>query len=46
MMDRRSGDPAVSCAATEQACKVLGFEAQLGLDDMCAGNWQFTKETE
>ncbi len=42
--NRRPGDPAVSCAATDLARKLLGFEAQLGLDDMCAGNWQFIKE--
>ncbi len=39
--DRRAGDPAVSCAATGQAKAVLGFEAQLGLEDMCVGNWHF-----
>ncbi len=44
--DRRSGDPAVSCAATDRARAILGFEAQLGLEDMCAGNWRFLKEAE
>lgn len=43
---RRPGDPAVSCAATDKARAVLGFEAQLGLDEMCAGNWQFAREAE
>lgn len=44
--DRRAGDPAVSCAATAQAGTVLGFEAQLGLGEMCAGNWHFLKEAK
>ena len=43
---RRAGDPAVSCAATEKAKATLGFEAQLGLEDMCAGNWRFLTEAE
>lgn len=44
--DRRPGDPAISWAATEKARTVLGFEAQLGLDEMCEGNWQFVREAE
>ncbi|MEX0279236.1 MAG: UDP-glucose 4-epimerase GalE [Ruegeria sp.] len=44
IVDRRQGDPAISCAATERAQDVLGFRAQLGLEDMCAGNWRFVKE--
>ncbi len=44
IVERRPGDPAVSCAAIDEARNVLEFEAQLGLKDMCAGNWHFAKE--
>ncbi len=44
--ERRDGDPAISCAAIERAKAILGFEAQLGLEDMCAGNWRFLTEAD
>ncbi len=39
--DARSGDAAVSCAATVRAKEILGFETQYGLANMCESNWRF-----
>lgn len=40
--DRRPGDIATSYADTSLAKKLLGWEAQLGLDEMCRDSWNFT----
>ncbi len=41
---RRDGDVARSLAAVRKAEKLLGWKAQLNIDDMCSStwNWQFT----
>ncbi|MGN1480773.1 UDP-glucose 4-epimerase GalE [Porcipelethomonas sp.] len=39
---RRAGDIAWSYADTTLAKKLLGWEAQSGLDKMCADSWNFT----
>ncbi|SDY83449.1 UDP-glucose 4-epimerase GalE [Citreimonas salinaria] len=41
IVDRRIGDAAVSFADTRQARRVLGFEAQHGLSEMCRSSWRF-----
>ena len=38
---RRDGDPAASYADVTAAREILGFEAKLGLDDMCASSWNW-----
>ncbi len=40
--DRRPGDIATSYADTSLAKKLFGWEAELGLDDMCRDSWNFT----
>lgn len=40
--DRRPGDIATSYADTSLAKTLLGWEAELGLDDMCRDSWNFT----
>ena len=41
IVPRRPGDPPVSYAETTRAAEMLGFEAEHGLDAMCASNWAF-----
>lgn len=38
---RRSGDVAMCYATAERARKELGWQARLGLDEMCASTWRF-----
>lgn len=38
---RRPGDPAESCADTEKAKALLGFETRFDLDDMCTSSWKW-----
>lgn len=40
--ERRAGDIATSYADTSLAKKLLGWEAELDLDDMCHDSWNFT----
>jgi UDP-glucose-4-epimerase len=40
---RRPGDIATCYADTQKAKQTLGWEAKLGIDDMCADTWRFTK---
>lgn len=40
--ERRAGDIATSYADTSLAKKLLGWEAELDLDDMCRDSWNFT----
>ena len=42
IVDRRSGDPAMSYAETRKAHEVLGFKAHYGLQDMCESDWVFS----
>lgn len=39
---RRAGDIATSYADTSLAKKLLGWEAELDIDDMCRDSWNFT----
>jgi len=39
--ERRAGDVAVSYANAEKAKKLLGWTAELTLDEMCADSWRF-----
>ena len=39
--DRRPGDIATCYAATEKAEKVLGWKAELSLEDMCKDSWNW-----
>lgn len=41
---RRAGDVAASLAATDKAAALLGWTAQLGLDDMCASTWRWQSQ--
>lgn len=40
--ERRAGDIATSYADTKLAKEILGWEAKLGLDEMCRDSWNFT----
>ena len=39
--DRRTGDVPIYCAVADKAQTVLGFSAELGLDDMCSSSWNW-----
>ena len=41
MADRRPGDVAVVYGAPDKAKAELGWEAELGLDQMCADSWRW-----
>ncbi|MCL2080485.1 MAG: UDP-glucose 4-epimerase GalE [Oscillospiraceae bacterium] len=41
--ERRPGDIAESCADASKALKLLGWRAELGLDEMCADAWNYEK---
>lgn len=41
--DRRPGDVASCYASPDKARADLGWEAALGLDDMCASMWRFER---
>ena len=43
MEGRRGGDIAACYACAEKAKKELGWEAKLGIDDMCESLWNFRK---
>lgn len=43
LADRRPGDAAISFASVARARNLLGFEARLGLTEMCASNWAFLR---
>lgn len=43
VVNRRPGDVAVSYADPAKAMRVLGWEAQKGLDEMCADAWKWQK---
>ena len=43
MEGRRGGDVAACYACAEKAKRELGWEATLGIDDMCADLWNFRK---
>ena len=42
--DRRSGDNAISFAAVSKAKKILKWEAQCSLEEMCKDGWNFSKQ--
>lgn len=42
IVERRAGDIATSYAKTDLAKKLLGWEAKLNIEDMCADSWNFT----
>ena len=44
IVDRRPGDLASYYAATERAKKVLDWEPQLGLAEMCASTWNWQQQ--
>lgn len=41
---RRPGDIATCYASTEKAKEILHWQAELGIDDMCADAWRWQKE--
>ena len=41
---RRPGDIAVCFADPEKAKKLLGWQAQFGIEDMCRDSWNFVKQ--
>ena len=41
MKDRRPGDVAVVYGDASKAKAELGWEAKLGLEDMCADSWRW-----
>jgi UDP-glucose 4-epimerase len=41
LTDRRPGDVAACYASVERAKSELGWEAKLGLEEMCSSTWQF-----
>lgn len=43
LTDRRPGDVAACYASVERAKSELGWEAKLGLEEMCSSTWQFEK---
>lgn len=43
MAPRRSGDIATCYADASKAKEIFGWEAKLGIDEMCADSWNFTK---
>ncbi len=42
IVDRRPGDIAECYANPEKSKKELGWEAKLGIEEMCASSWKFT----
>lgn len=44
IVDRRSGDVAVSCADASLAAQEIGWHAQKGLEDMCRDAWRFANQ--
>ena len=44
MAPRRAGDIAAVYASAEKAKKELGWEAKLGLDEMCSSLWRFRRK--
>lgn len=44
IMPRRPGDTAASIADASLAYKLLGWQAKLGLDQMCADQWAFVSK--
>lgn len=46
MAPRRAGDAAVSFANVEKAQRVLGWRAELGVEDMCRDAWNWQKNCE
>ena len=45
LTDRRPGDIAECYADPTKAKEVLGWEATMGIDEMCADSWNFTVKT-
>lgn len=43
IVDRRPGDIATTYAKADKAKEVLGWEASLGIDDMCQDSWRWQK---
>lgn len=43
MAPRRAGDIATCYADASKAKEIFGWEAKLGIDEMCADSWNFTK---
>ena len=41
---RRKGDIATSYASTEKAKSILGWQAKLSLDEMCADTWRWQSQ--
>ena len=41
LADRRPGDVSTVYGSPEKAKAELGWEAQLGLEDMCADSWRW-----
>ena len=46
LVGRREGDVAVSCASVVKAKNFLGWQAQRGLDEMCASIWRWQQSCE
>ena len=44
IVDRRSGDVAVSCADPSRAALEIGWHAQKGLEEMCRDAWRFANK--
>ena len=44
IVDRRSGDVAVSCADPSRAALEIGWHAQKGLEEMCRDAWRFANQ--
>jgi UDP-glucose 4-epimerase len=42
--ERRTGDVTVCYADAEKAKKEMGWEAKLGLDEMCADAWRWQQQ--
>ncbi|MCL2055704.1 MAG: UDP-glucose 4-epimerase GalE [Oscillospiraceae bacterium] len=43
---RREGDTAVCCADPAKAKRLLGWEAAIGLDEMCRDSWNYAKKLQ
>lgn len=43
IVERRPGDIATTYAKADKAKEVLGWEAKLGIDDMCEDSWRWQK---
>ncbi len=44
IVDRRPGDIAICYADITKSKKILSWQAELGLEDMCKSSWEFTKK--